>query len=163
MRFLFPLMLGNGFCALWGFRSLSIALRTRQFLKLSLSFCLLIIIIISLLLEVFWLSKTSTEGRSECLILLNFLVQIFSPYGRVDDVYLMRDEMKQSRGTAVPFLLVSGCVSVLQMNICLKVSTYGYPWDLTPFLECDWLDMCVWRCSFSFYATLLWWGDGWDL
>ncbi|KAL0414847.1 UNVERIFIED_CONTAM: Flowering time control protein FCA [Sesamum radiatum] len=25
-------------------------------------------------------------------------LQIFSPYGRVEDVYLMRDEMKQSRG-----------------------------------------------------------------
>lgn len=28
----------------------------------------------------------------------NILIQIFSPYGRVEDVYLMRDEMKQSRG-----------------------------------------------------------------
>ncbi|KAH9683894.1 Flowering time control protein FCA [Citrus sinensis] len=27
-----------------------------------------------------------------------FLSQIFSPYGRVEDVYLMRDELKQSRG-----------------------------------------------------------------
>jgi hypothetical protein len=25
-------------------------------------------------------------------------LQIFSPYGRVDDVYIMRDEQKQSRG-----------------------------------------------------------------
>jgi RNA recognition motif-containing protein len=24
--------------------------------------------------------------------------EIFSPYGRVDDVYIMRDEQKQSRG-----------------------------------------------------------------
>lgn len=27
-----------------------------------------------------------------------FLCQIFSPYGQVEDVYLMRDELKQSRG-----------------------------------------------------------------
>jgi RNA recognition motif-containing protein len=31
--------------------------------------------------------------------------EIFSPYGRVDDVYIMRDEQKQSRGLYLcPFL-----------------------------------------------------------
>ncbi|KAG5559807.1 hypothetical protein RHGRI_003186 [Rhododendron griersonianum] len=35
------------------------------------------------------LSKQATEKEVE---------EIFSPYGRVEDVYLMRDEMKQSRG-----------------------------------------------------------------
>lgn len=33
-----------------------------------------------------------------------FLCQIFSPYGRVEDVYLMRDEMKQSRGLSCCFI-----------------------------------------------------------
>ncbi|KAI8018555.1 Flowering time control protein FCA [Camellia lanceoleosa] len=35
------------------------------------------------------LNKQATEKEVE---------EIFSPYGRVEDVYLMRDEMKQSRG-----------------------------------------------------------------
>ncbi|KAF3683828.1 hypothetical protein FXO38_00574 [Capsicum annuum] len=35
------------------------------------------------------LNKQATEKEVE---------EIFSPYGRVEDVYLMRDDMKQSRG-----------------------------------------------------------------
>lgn len=33
-----------------------------------------------------------------------FYFQIFSPYGVVEDVYLMRDEMKQSRGMLFKFI-----------------------------------------------------------
>lgn len=44
----------------------------------------------------------------------DFLFQIFLPYGKVQDVYLMRDEMKQSRGSSP---CIMGCVSLFYKYI----------------------------------------------
>lgn len=51
----------------------------------------------------FWYSVSGTYGSCKCYQkkkkpIADFSLQIFSPYGRVEDVYLMRDELKQSRG-----------------------------------------------------------------
>lgn len=42
-------------------------------------------------------------GAAGFFLLMCDAWQMFSPYGRVEDVYLMRDEMKQSRGASIIF------------------------------------------------------------
>lgn len=39
--------------------------------------------------------------------------QIFSPYGRVEDVYLMRDELKQSRGVSSSPIILKNVIFVI--------------------------------------------------
>lgn len=38
---------------------------------------------------------------------INVLCQIFSPYGLVEDIYIMRDELKQSRGAFLIYPVMS--------------------------------------------------------
>lgn len=44
--------------------------------------------------------------------------QIFSPYGRVEDVYLMRDELKQSRGVPSSPVILKNAIFIIYSVQC---------------------------------------------
>lgn len=52
----------------------------------------------------FWLYTPSTLFKM-FRFMWCFLCQIFSPYGFVEDIYILRDEMRQNRGISI-FLIV---------------------------------------------------------
>ncbi|KAI8012736.1 Flowering time control protein FCA [Camellia lanceoleosa] len=73
------------------------------------------------------LNKQATEKEVE---------EIFSPYGRVEDVYLMRDEMKQSRGVALHLgaqvLVLDSNHQDLEYGATLNAGMQGFGSQLLP-------------------------------
>lgn len=56
--------------------------------------------------------------------------QIFSPYGRVDDVYLMRDEFRQSRGLFFYATYLCKAISIQQQNSLSGSIFSAFPFGL---------------------------------
>lgn len=63
-----------------------------------------------------WWEQFSFSISSSDILLWIILSQIFAPYGRVEDVYIMRDELKQSRGTPYNFQKAAAVLSTFDCS-----------------------------------------------
>lgn len=79
----------------------------------------------------FWLYTPSTLFKMFRFIWC-FLCQIFSPYGFVEDIYILRDEMRQNRGIFI-FLIVD-------LSILYNFELHVIDWVGWRYLHCGgWL------------------------